>query len=52
MWKSAGCLIRHLALRRLNFETNVQDMQSVTLVFLKTVILFMFYTCEILFYCL
>lgn len=46
------CLMGHLALRTLNFETNIQDMQSVNIVSLKTVILFMFYTCEILFCCL
>ena len=46
------CLLWHLALRTLNFETNIQDMQSVNLVSLKTVILFIFYTCEILFCCL
>jgi hypothetical protein len=46
------CLMGHLALRTLNFETNIQGMQSVNLVSLKTVILFMFYTFEILFCCL
>ena len=46
------CLMGHLALRTLNFETDIQDMQSVNLVSLKTVILFMFYTCELLEGCL
>lgn len=46
------CLMGHLALRTLYFETNIHDMQSVNLVSLKTVILFIFYTCEILFCCL
>jgi len=46
------CLMGHLALRTLNFETNIQDMQSFNLVFLKTVILFMFCACDILFCCL
>jgi hypothetical protein len=30
------CLMGHLALRTLNFETDIQDMQSVKLVSLKT----------------
>jgi len=46
------CLMGHLALRMLNFKTNIQDMQSVNLISRKTVLLFMFYTCEILFCCL
>jgi hypothetical protein len=40
-------LISQLALRRLNFETNIQDMHSVNMVSLKTVILCVFFTCEI-----